>query len=866
MNEWILRELELMLLLSLLIIGAVMITKIIGKKVGYRWRKALWLMIAISLVVPVAFVEEGMNRWKATMELSADKSKDDVRGMVIELAVPQWSIGEDVIILGDEVVDGTSKLDPVVVQDKSILEIGRSFLVRHVVIVLGVVWGCGALILLGISLVSYILLRKRYVREAFSCEEESVVSLWREVCKEKRLPKILIHGNLSSPMLFGYFNTVVLMPDTNYSEEELVMMLRHEAMHLRQRDLWYKLFISVICDIYWFNPMFRYMKRLAFQDVEYVCDELVIRDMNKEERYSYGQIILKTMTRSWSGATAYTTHFAAGRKTAKTRLGLLFTKKNRKMGILIAVLLLLLTFGIGTTVSFAWKEEPVKEELPKDVEAVAEVTAVDEENVIVNVFSEEAEQGKKYFRWVNMGMTYLTEWTRTAARMEDGSRVAFTAGLDFELTLHTGGAWQASMDMSHDEYCDMIQSNYFDFTVVEACDMEVAKMPTRKIVFTHKELEDEIYQTQRYTIIFDLVMYELNFTFPLEQKEKYTQIVEDTLASIEFYDYEYVENPLSNYRIMLDDLVYNCTGVTEPMGDADNVEGYVAEYVPDELNILRNGQANFDAVGNPYTYDWGDGSRLVLIGDEYYRFELCEEDYLALISGNWVLDAEKSSEALANIGVSLQEVLGTDYVIGNVSVDSRGDFYYAYGRGYGGDGSCRYEDGMIWGTIFPYENHSNERYENSKWMRRCEDGTEYLVKFMDKGWLYFVRKNPEATQKDFMTVAQQEQIYSLVDRFLTGYLKQYEEIVRECLVEDYAEEIALLPYDYNELWGGSIMGIDAGNRMNDKQEFTISYRFQIGNPEYSADAEKQAESSFYLTMQVTCTDNGWKVVSYGLEK
>ena len=101
-----------------------------------------------------------------------------------------------------------------------------------------------------------------------------------------------------------------------------------------------------------------------------------------------------------------------------------------------------------------------------------------------------------------------------------------------------------------------------------------------------------------------------------------------------------------------------------------------------------------------------------------------------------------------------------------------------------------------------------------------------------------------------------------------GYVAEYVPEEQEILRNGQANfEAVGNPYTYDRGdGGGSMMGIHADNRMNDKQEYTISYRFQIGNPEYSSDVEKQAESSIYLTMQVKCTDKGWKVVSCGLEK
>lgn len=57
-------------------------------------------------------------------------------------------------------------------------------------------------------------------------------------------------------------------------------MLRHELCHYKYGDLWYKLLMVAVCDLYWFNPVLRIMKRMAFFDVECVCDSRAAGNMD----------------------------------------------------------------------------------------------------------------------------------------------------------------------------------------------------------------------------------------------------------------------------------------------------------------------------------------------------------------------------------------------------------------------------------------------------------------------------------------------------------------------------------------------------------------------------------------------------------
>ena len=60
-----------------------------------------------------------------------------------------------------------------------------------------------------------------------------------------------------SPMLFGVRNTKVLIPQEmleteNYSYEEWYLIFLHELTHQKKHDLWYKRFLQIIRDVYWF--------------------------------------------------------------------------------------------------------------------------------------------------------------------------------------------------------------------------------------------------------------------------------------------------------------------------------------------------------------------------------------------------------------------------------------------------------------------------------------------------------------------------------------------------------------------------------------------------------------------------------------
>ncbi len=106
---------------------------------------------------------------------------------------------------------------------------------------------------------------------------------------------VFICDDIGSPLLHGFFKPRILLPHENFSEEELSMVLCHEHMHYRRGDVWVKLLFLAANAGHWFNPLVYFAVRRASRDLEYACDEAVLRDKDLEFRKLYAKTILKAM-------------------------------------------------------------------------------------------------------------------------------------------------------------------------------------------------------------------------------------------------------------------------------------------------------------------------------------------------------------------------------------------------------------------------------------------------------------------------------------------------------------------------------------------------------------------------------------------
>lgn len=379
-----------LLVVDLIVLIAWAVPSIAGMKIGYRWRKMLWLILAVRLLIPLRFLMSGIYEKKPSsfwqielsLESAADAPQDDVP------VKTQQAIGEaknDALVESLESSENTkhnaninkseryekAKNDALIEplesventkQDTDIKEPEwdekaknnadadrsdwtenvrrdasantRNLLVslyHHKWLFLAL-WIAGAVVLTEYHVIGFLNIREWFRRYSRHCTDEQLCAKLAAVCDAycvKTVPQIFICGNISSPMLLGYRHTILLMPDSPYTEAELTMIFCHEMQHKKSGDLWYKLLMMFVCDLYWFNPVMWLMKKLAYQDVECVCDTLVMRRLSAEEQKTYGMTVLKNMAKNRVRDIVYGTSIFTGKRAARRRLENMYTIKNR---------------------------------------------------------------------------------------------------------------------------------------------------------------------------------------------------------------------------------------------------------------------------------------------------------------------------------------------------------------------------------------------------------------------------------------------------------------------------------------------------------------------------------------------------------
>ena len=166
-----------------------------------------------------------------------------------------------------------------------------------------------------------------------------------------------------SPFVLGVFRPRIYLP-YSLTGEEVPYVLAHEQMHIRRADPLWKLLGYALLSVYWFHPLVWLAYGLFSRDLEYACDECVIRHYSREQRAAYSQALLQCTVKCRRFAACPVFFGEAG---VKERVLQVLRYKKAKIGILITALL------VCGVVAVCFLTDPVSE-TPAFTEPVSETT------------------------------------------------------------------------------------------------------------------------------------------------------------------------------------------------------------------------------------------------------------------------------------------------------------------------------------------------------------------------------------------------------------------------------------------------------------------------------------------------------------
>lgn len=323
---------EILITSTVLILCVLLIRRVFRGKISSRLQYALWILVAIRLIVPISaeFDLGSFSDFRLMDLVERDDSGIGERlDETIRLEEPiQMSVNANSVLFRlfttDEIretIEGMPNDGPTSVFLAGTLGFSR-------LDVLWFFWGTGAFVVGVWILAANIVFsrRLRKARQPFDLSEEVKTAVLayqtskegkatagvqseedsqgRKKCsrfsrRKDRLPAIYLAEGISSPCLYGFpgREAVYLTADVTDDAEKLRHVLIHELVHKKHGDSFWALLRGVLVTVYWFHPLVWVAAVCSKRDCELACDEGALILLGEEERISYGETLLSIITR-----------------------------------------------------------------------------------------------------------------------------------------------------------------------------------------------------------------------------------------------------------------------------------------------------------------------------------------------------------------------------------------------------------------------------------------------------------------------------------------------------------------------------------------------------------------------------------------
>lgn len=161
---------------------------------------------------------------------------------------------------------------------------------------------------------------------------------------------------IDTPYTFGFFRPCIILPDDIADATERDLIEQHEQFHIRHLDSFIKLFCLIAVCLHFYNPFSYLLLYLYNKLCELRCDELVIRNLPKEAKRKYGELLLAFSVRSPKQSIIWSNQFSNHDFILKWRLKNIMKKKPvtvlQKFSTCVLFLVLLLS-SAATAVAYS---------------------------------------------------------------------------------------------------------------------------------------------------------------------------------------------------------------------------------------------------------------------------------------------------------------------------------------------------------------------------------------------------------------------------------------------------------------------------------------------------------------------------------
>ena len=317
---------EIMISSTVMILLVMLFRVIFRGKVRHCLIYAMWLFVALRLLVPVnigtfSFGVSGMmnqvqNHTENTKEIETDKMQEGSSNTVV---LHKNTTANSKITVTEEKETPTQ----ISAQEK-LQEAWKAYKDK--------IWLAGTCCILLVVLAANIFYVHKLKKNRKSFDK----------FREGKLP-VYVTENVQVPCLYGVLKTAIYLPAQRIdqlTEEQVKWIICHEECHYRQGDHIWSLLRILLTAVYWFHPLVWAAAYLSKKDAEISCDEKVLVNSNLTQKIAYGGTLICVASKEQKMSVFYPTTAAAGtKKELKNRMRKIVEeyKYKRKARVILAV-------------------------------------------------------------------------------------------------------------------------------------------------------------------------------------------------------------------------------------------------------------------------------------------------------------------------------------------------------------------------------------------------------------------------------------------------------------------------------------------------------------------------------------------------
>ncbi len=233
---------------------AVVVVRLLLKKAPKFISVLLWAIVGIRLICPFSFESV----------LSLIPSAETVPPSIIYSDTPAIESGVPII---------NNTINQVITENLAPTPEASVSPMQIITLVASVVWLVGIIAMVSYTVFSYLRI-KRKVKEALLFKDN-----------------ILLCDRIDTPFILGVLRPKIYLP-SNIDKADMEYVIAHEKAHIKRRDHLWKPLGFLILAVYWFNPALWLGYILLCKDIEFACDQKVLKQMGSEIKKPYSNALI----------------------------------------------------------------------------------------------------------------------------------------------------------------------------------------------------------------------------------------------------------------------------------------------------------------------------------------------------------------------------------------------------------------------------------------------------------------------------------------------------------------------------------------------------------------------------------------------